>query len=345
MAFVTPSADPPTRWSASPTALRGLALTSLCANVVIVITGGAVRLTGSGLGCPTWPRCTEDSYVATAEMGIHGAIEFGNRALSVLVGVAAVAALLATLTARPRRPELVRLASGVLGMVILQGVVGGASVLWKLNPWVVGSHFTLSMIAIALAYLLWVRSREDDVPATPVVPQPLRWLVAVITVVGFAVLLVGTWVTGAGPHAGDPEAPRLQIDLTMIAQLHVDLVCALLGLTVAAWFAFRAVAAPPRATRAVVILLAIQLGQGVIGFVQYFTALPILLVGMHMAGACAVWLGVLHLQFATRRRVRATTEAAPAASPPVTPPRAERIGSRRDRARGIATSSSAERPP
>jgi heme a synthase len=301
------------RLSITPGLVRRLALASLVANVVIVLTGGAVRLTGSGLGCPTWPKCTDDSYTTTSEMGVHGVIEYGNRMLGGIVGVIAIAALLVAIRLRPRRPDVVRLAALVLAGVLGQGVLGGITVLTGLNPWTVAAHFLVSILVIAAAYAQWRRVDESAGPVRAVVPAPLRWLVWLVTAVGAAVLVLGTLVTGAGPHAGDPDTSRMPFDLTTISQLHADLVFLLVGLTAASWFALRAVAAPARTVRAAAILLAVELGQGVIGFVQYFLHVPPLAVGLHMLGACLVWLATLNLLFATRNRHPrpATAPAAP----------------------------------
>ncbi|MEU5914919.1 COX15/CtaA family protein [Micromonospora sp. NPDC047527] len=292
--------------------LRRLALASIIANVGIVVTGGAVRLTASGLGCPTWPRCTDTSYVNTAEMGVHGVIEFGNRMLTFAVGLIALATLLAVLAHRPRRPGLLALAVAVFLGIPAQAVLGGITVLTNLNPWVVGLHFLASMAVIAAAYALWRRIGDPDGPTVAVVPTPLRTLARITTGVSVAVLVIGTWVTGSGPHAGDHGAARNGLDPESISQVHADSVFLLLGLTVALIFAFRAVGAQ-RATRAAIVLLAVELGQGVIGFVQYFTHVPAILVGAHMLGSCLVLLATLSVQWSTRER-------RPAAPAPETTP-------------------------
>ncbi|WP_374198084.1 heme A synthase [Micromonospora sp. PLK6-60] len=304
------------RLPASTTLLRRLALASIIANVAIVVTGGAVRLTASGLGCPTWPRCTDDSYTTTPEMGVHGVIEFGNRLLTFAVGLIALAVVLAVLAHRPRRRGLLPLAVGVLLGIPAQAVIGGITVLTNLNPWVVGLHFLASMVVIAAAYALWRRVGEPDGPVTPTVPAPLRTLAWLTTVVSAAVLVVGTWVTGSGPHAGDHGAARNGLDPATISQVHADGVFLLIGLSVALLFAFRAVGAQ-RAARAAGVLLAVELGQGLIGFVQYFTNLPALLVAAHMLGSCLVLLATLGVLWATRERRPATppAPAAPAAEP------------------------------
>ena len=279
--------------------LGRLALASLLANIGIVGTGGAVRLTGSGLGCPTWPRCTDSSYVTTPEMGIHGVIEFGNRMLTFVVGVLAVACVLSALLQRPRHRPLVLWSVLVFAGIPAQGVIGGITVLTNLNPWVVGCHFLASMAVIAAAHHLWVRA--TDRPSTTV-PRALSTLVRGTVGMAAAVLAVGTVVTGSGPHAGDADAKRTGLDPQAVSQLHADLVFLLLGLSVALWFALRAVDAPRTVRRAAGWLVAAELGQGVIGFVQYATHLPALAVGLHMLGACAVWVAALGVLAATRER-------------------------------------------
>jgi cytochrome c oxidase assembly protein subunit 15 len=299
--------------------LRRLALASLAANVAIVITGGAVRLTGSGLGCPTWPMCTDNSYTATPEMGVHGAIEFGNRMLGGIVGLIALAVLVVAL--RTRR-DLVRLAALTLAGVLGQGLLGGVTVLTGLNPWTVAAHFLLSMAVIAAAYALWHRTGPaSPAPGVPV-PPAVRVLVGVLTGGAALVLVLGTVVTGSGPHAGDPDTPRMGFDLTTVAQLHADGVFLLVGLSVALWFTLRAVAAPPAAVRATGVLIAVELAQGAVGFVQYATHLPPLAVGLHMAGACAVWLAILAIWPTVRVTGRMPTDTESATMTPC-PPAAE----------------------
>jgi cytochrome c oxidase assembly protein subunit 15 len=307
---------PSVRFPVSASLLHRLAFASIIANVAIVVTGGAVRLTASGLGCPTWPRCTDGSYVTTAEMGAHGVIEFGNRLLTFAVGIIALAVLLAVLARRPRPRGLLPLALAVFLGIPAQAVIGGITVLTNLNPWVVGLHFLASMLVIAAAYALWRRTVEPDGPAARTVPAPLRTLALLTTLVGAAVLVIGTWVTGSGPHAGDQGAARNGLDPEAISQVHADGVFLLIGLSVALVFAFRAVGAA-RATRAAVVLVAVELGQGLIGFVQYFTQLPAVLVAAHMLGSCLVLLATLAVLWSTRERrpVQPIPDPVPAAEP------------------------------
>jgi cytochrome c oxidase assembly protein subunit 15 len=283
-------------------ALRSMALTSLTANIALVVTGAAVRLTDSGLGCPTWPKCTGRSYTTTAAMGVHGVIEFGNRLLGIALGLVALACLISAWQGRPRRRSTVRLSLAVLLGVPGQGVVGGLTVLTNLNPWVVGLHFLLSMAMIAAAYTLWRRTAEGDGAPISLVPTALRRLAALTAVVSGAVIVLGAVVTGSGPHSGDHGAKRNGLDPAAVAQAHADLVFLLVGLTVALCFALRAVAAPASAVRAALTLLVVELSQGLIGFVQYFTHLPIILVAAHLLGASLVWAGTLAVLLSLRER-------------------------------------------
>jgi cytochrome c oxidase assembly protein subunit 15 len=296
------------------TLLPPLALANLIANAALVVTGAAVRLTGSGLGCPTWPRCTDASYTTTAAMGVHGVIEFGNRMLGVALGVIALACFVVALRQRPRRRSLVLLSLAVGLGIPGQGVVGGVTVLTGLNPWVVGLHFLLSMALVAGAYALWRRTAEGDAPARALVPTAIRALARVTALAAAAVLVLGVIVTGSGPHAGDEKARRNGLDPQAIAQAHADVVCLLIGLSVALWFAVRAIGAASNAVRAAAVLVAVELAQGLIGFVQYFTRLPVLLVGAHMLGATLVWIAVLGVLWSLRERAAGAVAAEPAAA-------------------------------
>ena len=287
----SPAAD---RW------LRPAAIASLLGNIAIVLTGGVVRLTGSGLGCPTWPRCTDQSFVPHGALGIHGAIEFGNRMVTFLLAAIAIATFLVAL--RSGRSSLVKL-SVVLGLgVPAQAVIGGVTVLPDLNPWIVAFHLLVSLAMIGVAVVLLRRVDEGDGPAVPTVPRALVHLARLTFVVGWVVLYLGTVVTGSGPHAGDLAAPRNGLDPRTISQLHTDFVFLLLGLTIALVFALRAVSAPPRAQRAALVLLAIELSQGAVGFVQYFTDLPIALVALHLLGAALTSAGLAWVLVSLRER-------------------------------------------
>ena len=264
-------------------------MASVVANVVIVVTGGAVRLTGSGLGCPTWPSCTDRSLTPTRQYAVHGLIEFTNRQLTFVLVLIVLATLVAALLRRTERRLAVLLAASIPA----QAVLGGITVLTKLNPWTVAAHFLLSIFIIAVAFLLWWRVREHRPSVSRRRGDAGRalagtgWLLPGLT---GAVLVAGTVVTGSGPHAGDKGAThRIHIAPSSITQLHADLVMLLIGVT--AGLVLLAGAGPVR--RAGGWLLGIELAQGVIGYLQYFTHVPPLLVGLHMLGACLVWLAAL----------------------------------------------------
>ena len=292
----------PSSWRPAPATVRRLALASVVANSAIVVTGGAVRLTASGLGCPTWPRCTETSYTPTAEYAVHGVIEFGNRLLTFALTAVVAACLVAVWRARPVRPGMRRLATLVFLGIPAQAVLGGITVLTGLNPWTVMTHFLVSMVLIAMAVVLHQRAREGDLPARHLVALPLRRLGTGLLVLVAATLVLGTVVTGSGPHSGDPAAGRTGLDPEQVSQLHAYLVFLLVGVTVAFWLALSATGAPRRAVRAMGILLAVELAQGVLGFVQYFTGLPVVLVGLHLAGACLVLITAVQAVLALRDR-------------------------------------------
>ncbi len=259
--------------------VRRLGWATLVANIGLVVSGGAVRLTASGLGCPTWPRCTEDSFTPHGELDLHSAIEFGNRMLTFVL--AAIAILTFVAAWQTRRRDL-RVLAFVLGVGIpAQAVIGGMTVLTDLNPWVVSFHLLCSLAIICLAVVfLWRLDRPDPAP----VRGPLVTLAWLVFVVGWVVLYIGTVVTGSGPHAGDLDVPRNGLDPLQLSQLHADAVFLFVGLTTA--LVVVAEAGPAR--RAAAVLLTVELAQGLIGFVQYFTDLPIVLVGFHLLGAALV---------------------------------------------------------
>jgi cytochrome c oxidase assembly protein subunit 15 len=286
-----------------PAVVSRLALANAVANGMIVVTGGAVRLTGSGLGCPTWPRCTDASFVATPELAGHGVIEFGNRLLTFVLAAVAIATVVAVWRS-PRR-DLRPLALLTFLGIPAQALLGGVTVLTGLNPWTVAAHFLLSTVLIALATVLWLRSREPGV-GRPLVRRPLALLVGGIAAVTGAVLALGTVVTGSGPHSGDvdendvPTGDRMGFDPETVSQLHADVVFLLLGLTVALLVALHASDAPGRLRRAARDLLLVQLAQGVVGYAQYVTDLPVALVLLHMLGAVLITAFTARLVWAVR---------------------------------------------
>lgn len=295
---------------------RGILWANLAAQVAIVVTGGLVRLTASGLGCPTWPECTDGNLVPVSDQpqGFHKFIEFGNRTLTgVLVVIAALALLAVTRgwwgrwVKRPgppvRRP-LVTLASLVVVGIFAQAVLGGITVLVGLNPGFVAAHLLLSMAVIAAAFLLLVRSGEtgDGAPVV-VVRRELRILARVLVAMAVLVLVLGTVVTGSGPHSGDSShVTRLPLDPRVVSWLHADVVIAFVGLAVAFWLGARLTGAPTRTVTRALLLIGACVLQGAIGYTQYFTGLPVALVTLHMLGACLVWVATLGVLVSTRTR-------------------------------------------
>ena len=263
--------------------VRTLAWATLVANAVLVVTGGAVRLTGSGLGCPTWPRCTDQSFTPHGALDVHSAIEFGNRLLTFVLVAVAIATFVAAW--QTGRRELRRIALVLALGIPAQAIIGGITVLTDLNPWIVSFHLLLSLAIIGLSVLF---IRRVDHPEPRVATGPLVALAWVTFAAGWVVLYVGTVVTGSGPHAGDVDSPRNGLDPLQVSQLHADVVFLFVGLTVGLLFALHAAGATTAARRAAATLLGLELAQGAVGFVQYFTDLPILLVGLHLLGAAVI---------------------------------------------------------
>ncbi|MFB8240396.1 heme A synthase [Kitasatospora purpeofusca] len=308
------------RWQPSAAMVKRAAFAALVMSVVIVVTGGAVRLTASGLGCTTWPRCTDESLTPTAEMGFHGVVEFTNRMLTYVLSAAVGWAIVAARCARPRRRGLTKLGWAQFWLVMSNAVLGGITVLTGLNPYTVALHLIAAMALVWVATLMWERSKEGDGPARPLVAEPIKRLsYALVGVIGLLVA-AGTLVTGAGHHPGTPKdnkmVPRIPLDYDRLAQAHADLAFLSIGLSIAVIFVFAAVKAPPAArARARELVIGLLL-QGVIGFVQYFTDVPELLVGLHMLGATLIWIAALRIPLALRAREDAPAPAAPPARTP-----------------------------
>ncbi|AYN41941.1 heme A synthase [Streptomyces dangxiongensis] len=291
------------RWSPDPRTVRRAALAALVMSVVIVVTGGAVRLTGSGLGCPTWPTCTEDSLTTTRAMGFHGVVEFGNRMLTYVLCAAVGWAIVAARAQKPWRRALTRLGWAQFWVVMGNAVLGGVVVLVGLNPYTVAAHFLLSSALIAVATLMWQRAREGDGAPRPLVGAAVRQLVWVLVAASALLIAVGTVVTGAGPHAGDSsEVERIPIDWENVAKLHAVLAWIVVTLTFALWFVLKAVDAPKEPVARTRELFVVLLCQGALGYVQYFTHLPEALVAAHMAGSAVMWIWVLRVLLSLRER-------------------------------------------
>jgi len=264
----------------------------------IVVTGGAVRLTSSGLGCPTWPECTPGSYTPVpnqAEGQFHAWIEFGNRLLTFILVLSAVITLIAVL--RTGRRDLRILAVGQFLGVFAQGVLGGITVLTNLNPFAVASHYLLSTILIAASLSLYTRRHFPCIKKTSNRQSDLfsRWHI----VVAFIVVVLGTILTGAGPHAGDVDAPRIDLRIQTAALMHGLSVVLLLLITVAF---FRADKTGRETKELLVKFLVLSIAQGGIGFIQYLQGVPELLVAIHLVGAVLVWIGAWKIWLSVQRQ-------------------------------------------
>lgn len=269
----------------------------------IVVTGGAVRLTGSGLGCPTWPQCVSGSISPVkhqAQGTLHSWIEFGNRLLTVVLVIVIIASVIGAYRWGKGRSDwkMIRLLAWtqVFG-IVAQIVLGGITVLTKLNPFTVSAHFLLSIVLIpttlSLRERIFAKARTQVLPTT-------KLLIRLVTVLSVIVITLGTVVTGSGPHAGDAQAKRYHIDPRLISWLHADTVIALFGLTIALYLVIKV--SEPLDVRSfigkkVLLFLAICLAQGAIGYIQYFTHLPEALVAAHLLGAGLLWLTMWNIGF------------------------------------------------
>jgi heme a synthase len=265
----------------------------------LVVTGGAVRLTGSGLGCPTWPECTPGSYTPVphqAEPVLNVWIEFGNRMLTFALVLASLVLIVSVL--KSGRRDLRSLAMGQFLGIFGQGILGGITVLTGLHPITVALHLLLSMVLIAGATSIHVRRYE---PSTSIESSKLtKTLARLHVLIMFLVLILGTVVTGSGPHAGDAQAERFTFDIRTVAILHADFVIFLFGITIAFFVAVGTSAQTKIKLRTFTI---IALAQGLIGYVQYFLGVPALLVGFHLMGAAILWVSAWRVFLSSRIRM------------------------------------------
>lgn len=265
----------------------------------LVITGGAVRLTGSGLGCPTWPECVPGSYLPVegqAEGALHAWIEFGNRLLTFALLIAAVATFITVLKSGRRDLRFLAVTQilGILG----QGVLGGITVLTDLNPLAVASHLLLSILLISAATSLFTRRRHPEV-RTNSTQMKISRISLMHIVLAYIAIAIGTLVTGSGPHAGDVDAPRLDFHISSITRIHSLSVWLLLLVT---FFYFRTSDLPYRAKRWLIIFTILAFAQGAIGYIQYFLGVPELLVGFHLLGSVLVWIAAWRVRLAIVRK-------------------------------------------
>jgi cytochrome c oxidase assembly protein subunit 15 len=277
-----------------PAALTGSAGAALVASVLIVLGGGVVRVTGSGLGCPTWPECTAGSLTTTHELGIHGLIEFGNRAITGLLCLTVVAVLISALLQRTPDRRIIATAWAQLALVIVNAVVGGITVLVDLNPWMVAAHFIAAMGLLTTTTWTWHRLRQ--LPHAPGLVGGQRATAFVITALTGLLIVVGTVTTGSGPHSGDSaDVPRMGFDWTGVTVLHGVLGAGVLLLGLYHWASLRRSRRGGVETIRAGLFVGSVLLQAVIGLVQSLTALPTWLVILHVLCAALVWIGAVRL--------------------------------------------------
>lgn len=275
----------------------------------IAVTGAIVRVTASGLGCPTWPQCFPGSFTPVPHPevpGIHQAVEFGNRLVTFLVVLTAAAAVLAVTRARRRR-EILVYAWLMPASTVAQAIIGGITVLTGLLWWTVAIHLLVSMAMVWLAVLLYVKIGEPDGGVVAVrAPRPLRQLTVLSALALAAVLITGTMVTGAGPHAGDKSVdrpvPRLEVEITTLVHMHSSLLVAYLALLVGLGFGLLAVRTTPNVMKRLAVVVVLVAAQGSLGAVQFFLGVPEVLVALHVAGAAACTAATAALWASIRER-------------------------------------------
>lgn len=284
----------------SPRAYQRITQLALFALVFIIVTGGAVRLTGSGLGCSDWPTCEQGQLVAPLE--VRPMIEFVNRMITGIVSLAVIVAVLASLARNPRRRDLTWLSLGLVGGVLAQIVLGGITVKVGLAPAFVTGHYLVSIVLVWNAVVLAHRAGQGEGPPVLLVPTAVRDLGRALVVVTSVVLVSGTMVTGAGPHAGDERAPRYFFSVADVARIHGIAVWCFLALAVVTLWMLRRNGAPQQVERNARLLVVVIVAQGAIGYLQYFTGVPIALVFLHILGSVIVFMAALsfHLALFTR---------------------------------------------
>jgi heme a synthase len=287
------------RPSVTPERYRAYTLTALVLVSMIIVTGASVRLSGSGLGCDDWPNCTAGELIQSSNR--NQAIEQINRLFTALVALGVIAAILGSIWRVPRRKDLTKISFGLVGGVLLQGVIGGVTVLLKLKWQSVAIHFLASIVLVAAGLVLHRRAGEAPGPYSPVVSRPTVMFARFILCWAVVVLVLGTLVTASGPHGGDKIATRLSWAIPTTTRLHSVSVWVLIASVVVMFVMLRRDRAPVEAIRCIEALLVIGVAQGALGYYQYFNEIPALAVGFHVAGAVAVFGAAQWLQFTLRR--------------------------------------------
>jgi cytochrome c oxidase assembly protein subunit 15 len=297
----------------SPATVRKVALASVICFALLVLSGGAVRLTGSGLGCPDWPSCFQ--HRLTAVSSFHPIVEFANRLVSLAVTLVSVAALAAAALRTPPRRDLTLLGAGLVAGIAAQVVLGGLVVLFKLNPYLVALHFLLTIVIFANAIVLYHLSGSNPTRAEPLVGRDLVRLARLQLRTLALVTLLGTVVTGAGPHAGGPGAKRIPIAFRDMTEAHSAVALFLIGLTLASQFAFQHAKAPAVVLRRGRLFVEVMALQGALGYVQYFLHDTAWVVEFHLAGVTTLWITGIGFYLSLHRHPPEATDDAPSTQP------------------------------
>lgn len=279
---------------------------NLVAQSAIIVTGAIVRLTGSGLGCPTWPQCAPGSFTPTPmqDEGIHKWIEFGNRLLTFVLAAIAIAVLIYALKHFRGNKFLLSLSAAPLIGTIFQAILGGITVLTQLNPFTVMAHFLISIVLVALAVaLIWKAKNPTKTQPLSTLPATGHFLIQTMVFVGLLVIVLGTITTGSGPHSGDTEAARFNLDIRTMAWLHADSVFLFLGLLVGSIVLVKTLKLNRILLNNLYLVLVIALLQSVVGYSQWFIGLPWALVAVHVAMAVILWIFIVRSFFSTREPV------------------------------------------
>lgn len=305
------------RWSVSPEAFRRIALAAVVALTLTIISGAAVRLTGSGLGCDTWPQCDTTSVVAPLQF--HAWVEFGNRLINAAVTVASIGAFVAALRRRPRRRDLTWLSLGLVIGLLAEVVVGAIVVYSKLNPVLVSVHFVLGLAFLAEAVVLHQRAclADERAPARPLVGRVQIGLARLSLLALTVVVALGTVVTSTGPHGGSPGTPRYHFSLHTVAQTHGSSVEIFLAITLVMLWTLMRSGAPPAVLRRAEIMLVALVAQAAVGYTQYFLGDPVGIVALHVAGASMLVIATIHYYFGLWERAPVAS-----ATPELVPPAA-----------------------
>ncbi len=303
----------------SPAAYRRITFAAALLLAVIIVTGGAVRLTGSGLGCPDWPNCDPGHLTPRSASDINAMVEFLNRVFTTLVSIAVGLAVIGAFLRIPRRRDLIWLSLGIVAGFVAQAILGGLVVIYKLQPQFVMAHFLLSLVLLGNAIVLHRRAGQPHGPAhlrvAPVVQQAGFAMLVAISIVAVA----GTVVTASGPHGGDAHVKRFSFLIPQVAEVHGTTVVVFLGLVLLTFGLLRRTRAPLEDQRRLGLVLVIACAQAAIGYIQYFNGIPALLVGFHIAGATAVFAAVLHFYLHLTDREPAAAPAPVAVQPALTP--------------------------